>query len=84
MSDAKPKKGAKQADFQSAQSLFANYQLEDKGGYITREFQDYGYRLAVELDDLKHKALYICMAKKRRQSFIRKSQVICTRCQRKK
>lgn len=46
-----------------AGSLFANYQLEDKGGYITQEFQDYGYRLAVELDDMPHKSLYIKMAK---------------------
>lgn len=45
------------------QSLFAAYQLEDKGGYITQEFQDFGYRLAVELDDLAHKSLYIKMAK---------------------
>lgn len=43
--------------------LFANYQLDDKGGYITQEFQDFGYRLAVELDDLKHKSLYIKMSK---------------------
>lgn len=44
-------------------SLFAQYQLEDKGGYITQEFQDFGYRLAVELDDMAHKSLYIKMAK---------------------
>ncbi len=31
--------------------------------YISREFQDYGYRLAKELNDLEHKALYIKMAK---------------------
>ena len=43
--------------------LFAGYQLDDKGGYITQEFQDFGYRLAVELNDLKHKSLYIKMAK---------------------
>lgn len=47
----------------TAKSLFANYQLQDKGGFITQEFQDYGYRLAVSLDDLKHKSLYIKMAK---------------------
>lgn len=35
----------------------------DAGGHISREFQDYGYRLAVDLDDLAHKALYIKMAK---------------------
>ncbi len=31
--------------------------------YISREFQDYGYRLAEELSDLDHKALYIKLAK---------------------
>lgn len=35
----------------------------DQKKYITREFQDYGYRLAEELKDLKHKALYIKLAK---------------------
>ncbi|MFZ5376341.1 MAG: hypothetical protein ACOZAN_01570 [Patescibacteria group bacterium] len=50
-------------NFQSAQSLFSGYKLNDAGGYISREFQDYGYRLAMELDDLRHKSLYIKMAK---------------------
>ncbi|MBD3279209.1 MAG: hypothetical protein GF390_00675 [Candidatus Pacebacteria bacterium] len=57
------KRKQKKTGFVAAKSLFANYQLQDKGGYITREFQDYGYRLAVELNDLKHKSLYIKMAK---------------------
>ncbi len=35
----------------------------DKDKYISREFQKYGYELAKELDDLKHKALYIKLAK---------------------
>lgn len=35
--------------------------LEDK--YISREFQSYGIYLADELGDLKHKALYIKLAK---------------------
>lgn len=43
--------------------LLTEYQLEDKGGYITQEFQDYGYRLAMELQDEKHKSLYIKLAK---------------------
>lgn len=43
--------------------LFENYKLDDKGGHITQEFQDFGYRLAVELNDLKHKSLYIKMSK---------------------
>ncbi len=35
----------------------------DKNKYISREFQDYGYRLAAELGDLSHKSLYIKLAK---------------------
>lgn len=35
--------------------------LEDK--YISREFQAYGIYLAETLDDYKHKALYIRLAK---------------------
>lgn len=31
--------------------------------FITNEFQDYGYRLALKLDDLEHKSLYIKLAK---------------------
>lgn len=34
---------------------------EDK--YISREFQQYGYELAEELNDLKHKGLYMKLAK---------------------
>lgn len=34
-----------------------------KDKYISREFQDYGYRLAKQLGDLKHKSLYIKLAK---------------------
>lgn len=37
--------------------------MADTGGHITQEFQDYGYRLAVELDDMSHKSLYMRMAK---------------------
>jgi hypothetical protein len=57
------KKTTKASTFAPVGSLFADYQLTDAGGYITQEFQDYGYRLAVELDDMKHKSLYIKMAK---------------------
>lgn len=31
--------------------------------YISREFQDYGYRLAMELADPEHVSLYIKLAK---------------------
>jgi hypothetical protein len=35
--------------------------LKDK--YVSKEFQKYGYDLAVELEDMKHKSLYIRLAK---------------------
>jgi len=34
-----------------------------KDRYISREFQKFGYDLAVELNDLEHKSLYIKLAK---------------------
>ena len=63
MADQTDDSQKKNTGFQHAGSLFSQYQLDDGGGYITQEFQDYGYRLAVELNDLKHKSLYIKMAK---------------------
>jgi hypothetical protein len=35
----------------------------DKNKYISREWQDYGYKLAEEFNDLAHKSLYIKLAK---------------------
>ena len=37
--------------------------FEEKPKYITKEFQDYGYRLAKALDDMRYVSLYIKMAK---------------------
>ena len=59
--------------FHDLQSLFSTYQLEDKGGYITQEFQDFGYRLAVELQDMTHKSLYIKMAKEVDRSILERA-----------
>lgn len=53
----------KSSGMQSIFDIIKTKALDDAGGHITREFQDYGYRLAVELDDLAHKSLYIKMAK---------------------
>lgn len=58
------------AGFRSAQSLLDNFQLVDKGGYITQEFQDFGYRLAVELNDLAHKSLYMRLAKRESRGML--------------
>jgi hypothetical protein len=54
---------AKKQSFSTLADLIKNRAMEDAGGYITQEFQDYGYRLATELDDMSHKSLYIKMAK---------------------
>ena len=56
------------------QTLF-DYTLKDKGGHITREFQDYGYRLAVELNDLKSRSLYIKLAKEVDRPLLEKALV---------
>jgi hypothetical protein len=45
--------------------------IEDK--YISREFQSYGYYLAEQLNDLKHKALYIKLAKTVHRSLLDKA-----------
>jgi hypothetical protein len=54
----KTKKG-----FSQVGDLFSNYQLDDKGGYITQEFQDFGYQMAVKLNDLKRTSMYMRMSK---------------------
>lgn len=50
------------AKFQSIGKLLLEYDW-DKKKYITQEFQDYGYRLAMELSDERNKSLYIKLAK---------------------
>lgn len=54
-------------------SLFDAYKLEDKGGYITQEFQDFAYRMAVELDDMAHKSLYMRLAKKEDRGMLERA-----------
>ena len=52
----------KKGGFSDLKSILGNFEKsQDK--YISREFQKYGYDLAVELGDEKHKALYIKLAK---------------------
>lgn len=42
----------------------------DRTNYISREFQDYGYRLALSLDDEKSKSLYIKLAKEMPRAWL--------------
>lgn len=41
--------------------------------YIKHEFQDFGYRLAVELDDLDHRSLYMKLAKEEPRARLEKA-----------
>ncbi len=66
-------KKKKKQGFVKASTLFDKYQPKKSKGYITQEFQDYGYRLAVELDDLKHKSLYIKLAKTEKRVFLERA-----------
>ncbi len=45
--------------------------LEDK--YISREFQSYGIYLSEQLNDIKHKALYIKLAKTLPRALLEKA-----------
>lgn len=46
----------------------------DEDKYISREFQKYGYELAKELEDLKHKALYIKLAKEEKRGLLERAR----------
>lgn len=50
-------------NFSNIKSILEKYKVEEEDKYISREFQKYGYDLAIELGDEKHKALYIKLAK---------------------
>lgn len=58
---------------QSLKSILSDFDW-DKKKFISREFQDYGYRLAEELGDLKHKALYIKLAKELPRPLLEKAR----------
>lgn len=49
--------------FSQIGDILQKYKYNDRDKYISREFQKYGYDLAEELGDVKHKSLYIKLAK---------------------
>ena len=56
---------------QSLKRILKSYQIdEDKQRRISREWQDYAYRLALELEDLEHKAIYMRLAKNEDRSLL--------------
>lgn len=54
--------GKRRAQPQSMFDLLSKYDL-DRKKYISQEWQDYAYRLALFLNDEKHKSLYMRLAK---------------------
>jgi len=44
-------------------SILSTINFDDSDKYLSREFQKYGIYLAERLGDMRHKALYIKMAK---------------------
>ena len=58
----------------SMQQLLDGFVLEDRGGYITQEFQDYGYRLACEMGEETKKSLYIKLAKTEKRAVLERAR----------
>ena len=57
---------------QSIKSVLSKFNpTTDK--YISREFQTFGMHLAEELDDMKHKSLYMKLAKTVHRSILEKA-----------
>lgn len=57
---------------QSIKQVLLNFDpQQDK--YISREFQAFGVHLAEELNDMKHKSLYIKMAKTEHRAILEKA-----------
>ena len=59
---------------ESIGQILADWDIGKKK-YITREFQDYGLRLARELDDDRHKSLYIKLAKEVPRKILEEARI---------
>lgn len=57
---------------QSIKQVLQNFN-PTKDKYVSREFQSFGVHLAEELDDMKHKSLYIKMAKEMHRAILEKA-----------
>ena len=64
------------SDMQSIKSVLDRFNpTTDK--YISREFQTFGIHLSEELDDYKHKSLYIKLAKTVHRSILEEALAFC-------
>lgn len=59
--------------FQTLGTLFDQFEPKANKGYITQEFQDFGYRMALELEDLTRVSLYMRLAKKENRAFLERA-----------
>jgi hypothetical protein len=55
---------------ESLQDIVKKKQLQQGKKNVTQEFQDLGLRIAERLNDMKHKALYIKMAKEKDRKIL--------------
>ncbi len=62
------------SNFQSLKDIMSQKAPTPQGKYISREFQDYGCRLAEELGDTAHKSLYIKLAKTTPRAILEKAK----------
>lgn len=61
---------------QDIKNILTGYKIEtDKQRRISREFQDYAYRLAVELGDTAHTAIYMKLAKTYDRALLEEARV---------
>ncbi len=54
--------------------IIQKYKIDDTDKYVSREFQKYAYDLAVELNDLPHKSLYMKLAKETPRILLEKAR----------
>ena len=59
---------------QKVGDIVKKYKLDNTDKYISRGFQKYAYDLAVELDDLGHKSLYMKLAKETPRILLEKAR----------
>lgn len=58
----------------SVGDILNKYKIDDTDKYVSREFQKYAYDLAVELNDLAHKSLYMKLAKETPRILLEKAR----------
>jgi len=67
----------KKSDLKNIGDLLPKWQFdpdrEKSKKYVKHEFQDYGIRLAHDLNDLGHKSLYIKLAKTTKREYLEKA-----------